>query len=66
MDFSGIVSQVLRSGGETGEKARYNNCFVSHETGLYGRLSVSVSQAETKHLDFQGFSRVSFQFRPSK
>ena len=70
MDFSGIVSQVLRSGGETeleltGEKARYN-CFVSHETGLYGRLSVSVSQAETKHLDFQGFSRVSFQFRPSK
>ena len=65
MDFSGIVSQVLRSGGETGEKARYN-CFVSHETGLYGRLSVSVSQAETKHLDFPGFSRVSFQIRPSK
>jgi hypothetical protein len=40
--------------------------FVSHETGLAGKLYLSVSQVETKHLDFQGFFRVSFQFRPSK
>ena len=33
MDFSGIVSQVHRSGRETGEKARHN-CFVSHELEL--------------------------------
>ena len=33
MDFSGIVSQVHRSGRETGEKARHD-CFVSHELEL--------------------------------
>jgi hypothetical protein len=33
MDFSGIVSQVHRSGRETGEKAQHN-CFVSHELEL--------------------------------
>ena len=47
------------------EKAR-RDCFVSQETGLEGSLLVSVSQVETKHLDFQRLSRVSFQFRPPK
>jgi len=42
MDFSGIVSRMHRSGRETGEKARHN-CFVSRETGLDGRMIVSVS-----------------------
>ena len=42
------------------------NCFVSHETGLEGGLVVSVSLVETKHLDFYGFFRVSFPFRPQK
>jgi hypothetical protein len=55
MDFTGIVSWVHRSGRELRGKARHN-CFVSHETGLEGRLLVSVSQAETKLLDFQGLS----------
>jgi len=43
---------------ETSKRARHK-CFVSHETGLAGGLYVSVSQVETKHLDFQG----SFGFR---
>jgi len=47
------------------EKARCD-CFVSRETGLEGGLHVSVSQVETKHLDFQGFSRVPFQSSPPK
>ena len=64
MDFSGIVSRALPSGQETGEIAR-PDCFVSHETDLEGRLLVSVSQVETNHLNFIGFSRVSFQFPPS-
>ena len=64
-DFSGIVSWVHSSEQETRKRARHK-CFVSHETGLAGGLYVSVSQVETKHLDFQGFFRVSFQFRPSK
>ena len=51
MDFSGIVSRVHRSGRENGEKARHD-CFVSHETGREGSMIVSVSQAETKHMDF--------------
>ena len=33
MDFTGIVSQVHRSGRETGEKTRHY-CFVSHELEL--------------------------------
>jgi hypothetical protein len=59
--FPGGAPEWTRNRGKT-----RHNCFISHETGLEGRLIVSVSQAETKHLDFQGFSRVSFQFRPSK
>ena len=56
MDFSGIVSRVHRSGRETREKERHN-CFISHETGLDGRLIASVSQAETMHLCF--FQKIS-------
>ena len=49
-----LDSRVHPSEQETRKRARHN-CFVSHETGLAGRLHVSVSQVETKHLDFQGF-----------
>jgi len=46
MVLSGIVSWVHPSEQETRKRVRYN-CFVSNETGLAGRLHVSVSQVET-------------------
>jgi len=65
MDFQELFPGCTEVDEKPGKKTRHN-CFVSHETGLDGCIIVSVSQAETKHLDFPGFSRVSFQIRPSK
>ena len=48
---SGNRSGLDPSEQETRKRARHE-CFVSHETGLAGGLNVSVSQVETKHLDF--------------
>ena len=65
MDFSGIVSRVHRRGQETGGNHDINVSFPMKRAWKEGCL-FSVSLAGTKHLDFQGSSRVSFQFRTKK
>jgi len=69
MDFSGIVSQVHPSGYETRkstsglrQKKDRRDCSVPREISLDSKRLVSVSYVETRHSDFQGFSRVRSPF----